>query len=197
MAIHPDPEIEVWVLRDKWDRIRAFIKGPEGSPYEGRWWSLFVTFPRLYPSAPPTVRFLSVPYHPNVSPEGRVLFSPISENYSAGSTLLDIIQAVRVLLGRPDLNEPLNRPVAEEFTAARDEFNRKARESALANAKDAVMEFPYASGLVTRETEVPKEAGVGAAGVEESLRDWESSLARAKAVIRHHVIPLGLPDDGW
>jgi len=57
----------------------ALIQGPEGTPFEGGVFPAELKFPKDYPLAPPSMRFLGEVWHPN----GRSLpsFSP-SPGYS-------------------------------------------------------------------------------------------------------------------
>eukprot|EP00959_Pyramimonas_sp_CCMP1952_P434213 9092652-Pyramimonas_sp.AAC.1 len=51
------------------------IIGPPDTLYEGGMFSALMTFPQDYPNGPPTVRFTSDMWHPNVYPDGRVCIS--------------------------------------------------------------------------------------------------------------------------
>uniref|UniRef100_A0A8C0WCC3 UBC core domain-containing protein n=1 Tax=Castor canadensis TaxID=51338 RepID=A0A8C0WCC3_CASCN len=44
----------------------AVIFGPEGTPFEDGTFKLVIEFSEEYPNKPPTVRFLSKMFHPNV-----------------------------------------------------------------------------------------------------------------------------------
>lgn len=57
----PDQETKVYPVDNVVDQWRVFILGPTGSPYAGKWWYIFVTFPDNYPSGPPVFRFITVP----------------------------------------------------------------------------------------------------------------------------------------
>lgn len=43
----------------------ALIQGPEGTPFEGGVFPAELKFPKDYPLAPPTMRFLTDVWHPN------------------------------------------------------------------------------------------------------------------------------------
>jgi hypothetical protein len=64
-----DPNIRIFASRANLDQWRVYFKGPAQTPYAGRWWYIFVTFPDEYPVRPPLFQFISVPYHMNVSAE--------------------------------------------------------------------------------------------------------------------------------
>ena len=150
----PNDNIKVWVNRHSWDRWRVFIKGPDGTPYSGKWWSLYVTFPTHYPTCPPVVRFLSVPYHPNVSNEGRLIFSKIDEGYHSSIRVLDILTSIVELLRTPELGEPLQPLIAEAYRN-RAEFDRTASRVTNEQAKANIDDYPYMKD-VKREENPPE-----------------------------------------
>ena len=43
----------------------ALIQGPEGTPFEGGVFPAELRFPKDYPLAPPTMKFLGEIFHPN------------------------------------------------------------------------------------------------------------------------------------
>ncbi|KAK6926943.1 Ubiquitin-conjugating enzyme E2 [Dillenia turbinata] len=53
----------------------VLIIGPPDTLYEGGLFNAIMTFPQNYPSSPPTVRFTSDMWHPNIYPDGRVCIS--------------------------------------------------------------------------------------------------------------------------
>jgi ubiquitin-protein ligase len=84
---HISPYITVYVKYQRTGTIRAFFFGPPGSPSANRFWSVYITFPKVYPSRPPMLRFTNVPHHLDLSPEGGVLFTIIESEYRVATTL--------------------------------------------------------------------------------------------------------------
>jgi ubiquitin-protein ligase len=56
----------------------ALIQGPEGTPFEGGVFPAELKFPKDYPLAPPTMRFLVEVWHPNG------MLEPVALEYLAG-----------------------------------------------------------------------------------------------------------------
>lgn len=50
----------------------ATLTGPEGTPYNGLSYKLTLNFPARYPYVPPTVKFHTPIYHPNVDEHGNI-----------------------------------------------------------------------------------------------------------------------------
>jgi ubiquitin-protein ligase len=183
------PDYEVWVNYERIDRIRAFFTGAPGSPFAGKWWSVYITFPTQYPGSPPVFRFVNIPYHPNVSAEGRVLFASLDRAYTPEKTIWDLIVATRELLGNPEAADALNQEIGREFQTSRREYDRKARESADREGAPST-DWPYTHGR--RYTDADSAAIAGA----EAQRELDDGLANQLSLTRTTPTPIMLaPDD--
>ncbi|KAL5061545.1 hypothetical protein RYX36_023282 [Vicia faba] len=81
----------------------AVIFGPDDTPWDGGTFKLTLQFTEDYPNKPPTVRFVSRMFHPNI--------------YADGSICLDILQ-----------NQWTNSEAARMFSENKREYNRRIRE---------------------------------------------------------------------
>lgn len=151
----PNPNIQVWVNAFAWEKWRVFLKGPDGTPYAGKWWSVYVTFPPNYPTSPPAFRFVSIPYHPNVSAEGKVIFGKVEEDYRSTDRVYDMIVAILDLLRNPELGQAIQTRIVEQYRTDRRAFENQARVQSNAEAKDEIDQYDYMQG-VQRSTEPPK-----------------------------------------
>ena len=142
IANRPSEDSQVWIHKFEWEKWRVFIRGPAGTPYEGRWWSLCISFPESYPVHPPNIRFVSIPHHPNVSDEGKLLFDMIDDGYTSDIRVHDIIVAIVKLLSSPELTHPIQARIAETYKN-RELFNEMARRAASEQAKKDISEYPY------------------------------------------------------
>jgi ubiquitin-protein ligase len=128
------------------ERWRVFINGPLNTPFENRWWTLLLIFPIQYPMLPPILRFVSVPYHPNVAIEGRVFFSKLEIGYEGSMKVSDILIGVRQLLQEPEIASAIRPDVAKQYNEERRAFERQARNGSLDPefpAKEDWHEFPW------------------------------------------------------
>lgn len=118
----------------KWD---AVIVGPEGSPYEDGVFSAILNFPRDYPLSPPTMRFTSTMFHPNIYPDGRVCISILhtpgddptgyelcSERWSPVQSVEKILLSVVSMLAEPNDESGANLDASKMFRENRRGFNR-------------------------------------------------------------------------
>lgn len=122
-----------------------------------------MTFAKEYPYAPPTFRFRTNIYHPNIYPDGRLCISILhapgedemsgeaaSERWSPLQGVESVLRSVLLLLDDPEINSPANVDAAVSFRDKRDEYNGKAKDVSDKSRKEmpAGVKFPTASDLV-------------------------------------------------
>lgn len=114
------------------------IIGPPDTLYEGGYFNAIMSFPVNYPNSPPTVRFTSEMWHPNVYPDGRVCISILhppgddpngyelaSERWSPVHTVETILLSIISMLSSPNDESPANIDAAKEWRENQEEFKRK------------------------------------------------------------------------
>lgn len=116
------------------------IIGPPDTMYEGGFFNALMTFPDDYPNSPPTVRFTSEMWHPNIYPDGRVCISILhnagddpngyemaSERWSPVHTVETILLSIISMLSSPNDESPANLDAAIDFRDKPEEFKKKVR----------------------------------------------------------------------
>eukprot|EP01006_Ploeotia_vitrea_P050875 TRINITY_DN67510_c5_g4_i1.p1 TRINITY_DN67510_c5_g4~~TRINITY_DN67510_c5_g4_i1.p1 ORF type:complete len:175 (-),score=13.50 TRINITY_DN67510_c5_g4_i1:68-592(-) len=86
----------------------ATINGTEGTPYEGLSFKLSLKFPNTYPYSPPTVKFDTPCFHPNVDQHGYICLDILKEQWSAVYSVSQVLISIQSLLGEPNNESPLN-----------------------------------------------------------------------------------------
>ncbi|KAK9727263.1 hypothetical protein RND81_05G269500 [Saponaria officinalis] len=105
---------------------------------EGGFFNAVMTFPQNYPNSPPTVRFTSDMWHPNVYQDGRVCISILhppgddpngyelaSERWSPVHTVESIMLSIISMLSGPNDESPANVEAAKEWREDKDGFRKK------------------------------------------------------------------------
>ena len=129
---------------DEGDLLRweALIDGPEGSPYEGGVFRAILEFPPSYPMQPPTMRFVSPVFHPNIGADGKVCISILhapgddplhyesrSERWSAAQSVEKVLLSVMSMLAEPNDESPANVDAGKLWRQDRPRFLQRATES--------------------------------------------------------------------
>ncbi|PWN35300.1 ubiquitin-conjugating enzyme [Meira miltonrushii] len=95
---------------------QATIRGPPGGSYEGGIFDLVITVPASYPTKPPSMRFVTRLWHPNVSwKTGEICLDVLSSQWSPAWNLSSALTAVIALLDAPEPDSPLNVDAATVF----------------------------------------------------------------------------------
>lgn len=149
-----DPDIKIYTSQTNIDRWNVYIKGPADTPFENKWWYLYVSFPELYPDQPPIFRFVSVPYHINISSDGEICLNSIGKDYMLSMHVADLIQDIKQLLLFPNSDDPIRIETYDLYMNNRDQYDNLARESAERNAKDSVEDY---IGSTKIKDEVPED----------------------------------------
>lgn len=84
------------------------ITGAEGTAYEGCTFRLSLKFTSEYPFKPPTVRFETACFHPNVDTYGNICLDILKDKWSAAYSVKTILQSIQSLLADPNVDSPLN-----------------------------------------------------------------------------------------
>ncbi|KAF5834088.1 ubiquitin-conjugating enzyme/RWD-like protein [Dunaliella salina] len=88
---------------------RARLQAPKDTPYEGGSFELAITVPEQYPLVPPSVRFRTKVFHPNMHfKTGEVCLDILKTAWSPAWTLHSVCQAIMALLSDPAADSPLN-----------------------------------------------------------------------------------------
>ncbi|OMO70397.1 Ubiquitin-conjugating enzyme, E2 [Corchorus olitorius] len=113
---------------------------PDDTPWDGGTFKLTLQFTEDYPNKPPTVRFVSRMFHPNIYADGSICLDILQNQWSpiydvaAILTSIQIIDAnddvvpLQSLLCDPNPNSPANSEAARMFSENKREYNRRVRE---------------------------------------------------------------------
>jgi ubiquitin-conjugating enzyme (huntingtin interacting protein 2) len=104
---------------------KGFINGPSGTPYEGGRFDVDITIPNNYPYSPPSMKFITPIYHPNIK-QGmiclNILKSPPGGDWAASLTLGQVMLSVHELLSDPNPSDPLNAEAANLYKKDREAY---------------------------------------------------------------------------
>lgn len=142
--------------RDDYSCLEAFIPGPIGSPYEKGIFKLAISIGEQYPFRPPTFKFITPVFHPNIDnckfkilltiftcfkyvyflcfiiSAGKIcldlLRMPPTGSYNPAITLESILLSIQLLLANPNPDDSLQGDAADLYKSSKELFCEKARE---------------------------------------------------------------------
>ena len=100
VEFHLTDYIKMKIVDDNLTEMKAEIKGPVGSKYQGRIFEVLVTFPEDYPYSAPDVKFITEISHPDVDEEGAIC-ADFYNGWVSGMVVGGILMTVYCLLGSP------------------------------------------------------------------------------------------------
>lgn len=146
-----------------------FTLNDEDSLYAGTVLKACMEFPETYPLQPPTLRFVSKMFHPNIYADGRVCISILEEDredptgygrpedkWAPVQNIRTVLLSVVVVINSPNIDSPANVDASVMFRESRGEYERTVR--SLAEAED---EWLRASDPRAREVAVQSAAVCG------------------------------------
>ncbi|XP_071958083.1 probable ubiquitin-conjugating enzyme E2 C [Antedon mediterranea] len=105
----------------------ATIHGSKNTAYEDMSFKLSLEFLNGYPYNPPTIKFVTPIFHPNVDQHGNICLDILKEKWSPLYDVRTLLLSLQSLLGEPNNESPLNVNAAELWEDQK-EFRRVVRE---------------------------------------------------------------------
>ena len=106
------------------DRLRIFSAD---TPFEDGTFKLLLTFDESYPNKPPTVKFLSRMFHPNVYANGELCLDILQNRWSPTYDVAAILTSIQSLLHDPNPNSPANAEAAQLYRENMKEYVRRVK----------------------------------------------------------------------
>ena len=94
----PPPNCSAGPKSDDVYHWTATILGPEDSPYEGGVYFLDIHFNKYTPFRPPSIRFETKIYHPNISSNGSISVDILKDNWCPGLSIAKVLLSISSLL---------------------------------------------------------------------------------------------------
>lgn len=99
------------------------------TPFEDGTFKLLLTFDESYPNKPPSVKFLSRMFHPNVYASGDLCLDILQNRWSPTYDVSAILTSVQSLLNDPNSSSPANVEAAQLWKENRKEYIRRVKKT--------------------------------------------------------------------
>ncbi|KAE8840049.1 hypothetical protein HRS9122_06654 [Pyrenophora teres f. teres] len=107
----------------------AVIIGPADTPFEDGTFRLVMHFEEAYPNKPPSVKFISQMFHPNVYGTGELCLDILQNRWSPTYDVAAILTSIQSLLNDPNTSSPANVEASNLYKENRKEYTKRVRET--------------------------------------------------------------------
>lgn len=134
---NPNEFFSVGLIDNNINTWEVLIFGPKDTPYENGIFRAKMKFPVNYPDSPPTFRFISEMWHPNIDLDGNVCISILHSGEDAygyeslGERWMpvrhpeSVIMSIVSLLNDPNCDSPANLDAANDYRKNREAYIKK------------------------------------------------------------------------
>lgn len=119
--------IMVNMIDDQVTKWKAYIKGPDDSPFSEGIYEINMFFPQDYPFRAPNLKFITKVFHPNISSSGEICLDILKSQWSPALKVDKLLMSIRSLLSEPNPNDPLDGDAAALYRDSREEYNLKVK----------------------------------------------------------------------
>jgi len=130
----------VGLINDDIYRWEVVIFGPKDTPFENGMFRAEIRFPIQYPEEPPTFKFITPMWHPNIDKEGNVCISilhksgnddfgyeELNERWMPVRSVESVVMSVICLLTSPNCESSANQDAGVQFREDREGYYRRVR----------------------------------------------------------------------
>ena len=107
----------------------AVITGPDDTDYKDGVFLLDIIIPKEYPYKPPTCKFKTKIWHPNIDPDnGYICITTLrQENWNPAMSISDILNTIMLLFYEPNFADPWNGKAKNEYIDNKIAYSEKVK----------------------------------------------------------------------
>ena len=137
----PLDNIFVFVVRENIAFWKVILEGPRNTPYQRKFWMLYVEFDSNYPKCAPNVRFLTPIFHVNISGDGKICHQILNKSWCQQTKMKEIFKNILDLLQKPNFDDAMSLEKAHLYKENPSEYIKQAQIHSNDNAHDDLQEL--------------------------------------------------------
>ncbi|ORY91961.1 ubiquitin-conjugating enzyme/RWD-like protein [Syncephalastrum racemosum] len=137
----PPEDIQVVNSDQDLTEIKAWIRGPDDTPYENGYFQVQLLFGEGYPEAPPKGYFKTKIFHPNVAANGEICVNTLKKDWNASLGIKRVLLTIKCLLIFPNPESALNEEAGKLLLEQYDDYAKRARLFTHIHAKSGHSEY--------------------------------------------------------
>ncbi|CAG8441828.1 6482_t:CDS:2 [Ambispora leptoticha] len=111
---NPPVGVSAGPLEEDMFQWQGTILGPPNSPYKGGIFRLKIEFSTDYPFKPPSIKFITRIYHPNIDEDGSICVNLLkSDVWKPATKIAQVLESIAYLLENPNPDDALVASIAE------------------------------------------------------------------------------------
>ncbi|KAI8055480.1 ubiquitin-conjugating enzyme/RWD-like protein [Syncephalis plumigaleata] len=123
----PPEGIRMILNEDTMTDVQAWIRGPEGTPYEGGYFRVKLVLKNEFPRVPPIGLFETKIFHPNVSSQGEICVNTLKKDWQPKLGIRHVLLTIKCLLIAPNPESALNEEAGRQLLERYEDYAKHAR----------------------------------------------------------------------
>ncbi|KAF1797349.1 ubiquitin-conjugating enzyme E2 S-B [Mucor lusitanicus] len=123
----PPEDIQIIVDDENLTEVQAWIRGPDGTPYEGGYFKVKLQMDEGFPDTPPKGYFLTKIFHPNVSEKGEICVNTLKKDWKSELGIEHVLLTIKCLLIVPNPESALNEEAGKLLLEHYEDYAKRAK----------------------------------------------------------------------
>jgi len=137
----PLDDIQIIINETNLADVQAWIRGPDGTPYENGYFKVKLLLTKEFPTVAPKGLFVTKMFHPNVAANGEICVNTLKKDWKSDLGIGHILLTIKCLLIAPNPDSALNEEAGKMLLEAYEDYAKRARLHTSIHAQSGKAEF--------------------------------------------------------
>ncbi|KAG2177840.1 hypothetical protein INT43_003087, partial [Umbelopsis isabellina] len=137
----PPDDIQIIINETNLADVQAWIRGPDGTPYENGFFKVKLLLTKEFPNVAPKGVFVTKIFHPNVADNGEICVNTLKKDWKSDLGIGHILLTIKCLLIAPNPDSALNEEAGKMLLEAYEDYAKRARLHTSIHAQGGKVEY--------------------------------------------------------